>query len=153
MGAHDRTRPTTGVTELGEDAKATIVEHRVSPTAVTEVSEQMASSFQRRADRHRYGAEVTLFGLGRSVVGAVRDISISGMFVETAGLLPQHTNVGFELPLPGGASEPMRGRVVRIQDESDRHPAGLGIAFIKVDARLRSALVGLVKHLAECEGE
>jgi hypothetical protein len=133
-------------THLGEDATATIVEHRVSQTAKTEVSDRIAH-FRRRDDRLEYGVPVTLYALGRAIHGEVTNVSISGMFVATAGLLPRHSDVGFELPLPDGSTEPMRARLVRIQEETEVHRAGLGLAFIKVDARLRSRLVSLIKSL------
>ncbi len=138
VGEHDRT-------ELGQDSIGTLLDEG-SPHSVHKWARATPDQ-QRRAERVPYGARLTLYGGGNSVQGTIYNLSISGLFLETDDMVPLRINVGFQLPFLQGPNEVMQGRVVRHVASSPEHPSGLGIAFIRIDSRLRSRLVGLVRQV------
>ncbi len=78
-----------------------------------------------------------------------RDMSVGGMFVESASPPPVGTRVEFEIEVPVRQRKTVAGRgtVVwhRIERDPAGRPAGFGVQFAQLDPRFRE----LISHLVD----
>jgi CheY-like chemotaxis protein len=96
-----------------------------------------------RAPRRRCGAAVVIQEScdSKEQVLECRAVNLSrtGALLETGGPLP----IGTELDLvldPGGTAVPLRGRVVRIQEPSWDHAAGVAVQFLDPSAEIQRSV-------------
>ena len=84
------------------------------------------------------------------VEGRCYNISIGGMFLESAATRPKGSLVRFELVLAEGAAVRGLGEVVWAQEALPGRPAGLGLKFRFLEQRDRQAIFKLVsQHIKE----
>lgn len=87
--------------------------------------------------------------------GCALDLSVGGLFVETAKLLPVGTVIHIELPLPDLAQpQNVQGRVAWVNHpewvKKPKLPAGMGIQFLPLDVDTQAALAQLLAaHAAD----
>jgi CheY-like chemotaxis protein len=83
------------------------------------------------------------------LVWDIRDLSVSGAFLETRGPVPVGTDLNLSLVF-GRKVARVRASVVRVQEPSWEAPAGVGVAFTGFED---GALEMLETYVAEAEGE
>jgi len=83
------------------------------------------------------------------LVWDIRDLSVSGVFLETRGPVPVGTDLHLSLVFGRNVAR-VRGSVVRIQEPSWENPAGVGVHFSGFDS---GSLELLESYVAEAEGE
>lgn len=93
----------------------------------------------RRESRTPFRAAVCFTGpAGVEERGAARDLSLGGMFIETAAPLPFGTRVVVSIPLPSSPATLQVAAVVRWVDDS-----GIGVQFMNLGALETHQLVEL----------
>lgn len=113
----------------------------------------MTTKDQRRAHRRRIRVDIDWDAAAGSSGGWIRDISTTGMFIETEEALPMGTWVILEFVLPGSSGGRVRtgGKVVRHCDPLKARQTGLlpgiGIEFKRLSASARSRLERFVEAL------
>jgi CheY-like chemotaxis protein len=83
------------------------------------------------------------------LVWDIRDLSVSGAFLESRGPVPVGTALHLSLVF-GRSVARIRGSVVRIQEPSWENPAGVGVSFSDFEAGSIEVLEG---YVADAEGE
>jgi c-di-GMP-binding flagellar brake protein YcgR len=120
-----------------------------------------------REERRRYlrvavRAEATLVRNGTKARLPVRDISIGGAFLavplsdhielKTGGRFALTLIIDEEMPSPGeedGSTVHTQARIVRRDPGGDGRPAGVGVAFERIDLDNLTRIHALLGHLAE----
>lgn len=130
-------------TEAGSD------EFLVKPIRHAELLLAVSRHLHDRLCNHRIGARMPVTietGGVQTTVGSV-DLSLGGMFVETAHLFPPGTELLAEFVLPGAEGAPpvlVRAEVAWVNEAGGKlkrdMPVGMGLQFTKVTPEARSAL-------------
>jgi uncharacterized protein (TIGR02266 family) len=96
----------------------------------------LADQFRRTDPRYDRRLEVEIVAEGRRQVGHSRNISLGGMFVETAETLPVQTTIQVRFRVPT-QPEPVdvTGEVRWVEKSGSDQPAGMGIRFHGLRAR------------------
>lgn len=95
--------------------------------------------------------KVHFANLGESVNAHAANLSLTGMFIRTQQQCPAGTLPNFELELSDDlALVKGVGEVVwsRLEDESEKRPAGMGVRFLQIDQDSQAAITNAVdRHL------
>jgi CheY-like chemotaxis protein len=83
------------------------------------------------------------------LVWDIRDLSVSGAFLESRGPVPIGTDLNLSLVFGRNVAR-VRGSVVRIQEPSWENPAGVGVGFSDFEGGSLELLEG---YVADAEGE
>ena len=107
----------------------TVRDERVSPRAYVQVVESTGE---------------------RLVSWRVRNLSVSGAFIETRGPLPLELRLSLEI-MSGRRTIRLEAEVVRVQEPSWVSPGGVGVRFCDPGSEARAALVELIAHVRRAE--
>jgi c-di-GMP-binding flagellar brake protein YcgR len=94
------------------------------------------SNEKRRHDRLPIEAPVEIRAADNTLLGTVRDLSLSGIFVASGQLLPVDTTCQIEIIMHTGAQElRIKGqtRVARLQKNEETGESGMGFSFIEAE--------------------
>ena len=110
------------------------------------------SEERRRHARVSLGVEVDVSSSSNFFVGQARDLSMGGLFVETAVPVPMGSAVTIDLVLDG-KKHVLLAEVVWALDASDGTTLGVGVRLIDLPPRTRSAILAFVGRRAPVEFE
>ena len=116
----------------------------------TELSAQQAVNRNKRVGRMAEAHLVDASKPGGLVVLKVRNLSMSGAFLETQGPLP----IGHIMELEVALTNHMlraKAEVVRVQEPSWFYPGGVGIRFLDMDEESQAALESAVRVVSRVE--
>ncbi len=101
---------------------------------------------KRRAERHKVRFKLVYDDGNTFNAGSVRDVSETGLFLETALPLAIGTRV-MMTPLDSDELFEAPGRVVRVVEYDGANPGGMGIELIDVDEDERRNIVAMILRL------
>jgi uncharacterized protein (TIGR02266 family) len=103
-------------------------------------------TIKRRAhDRVPYTEPVRFFEWNKARSAQASEISVGGIFLQTAGPLNEGTLVTLRLAFPGSPSGfTALGRVVRTVRGSGLRPSGMGISFVDIPCSGRQMIEAYV---------
>ena len=111
---------------------------------------------KRRSDRHHVRFRL-VYDDGESYnAGIVRDLSVSGVFLETADPLPVGTDVTISsLEVEDDLAFEVAARVVRVEppDEDRLDAPGLGFQFVHLDDEQKDFLLRFIDRVESSEAE
>jgi hypothetical protein len=124
----------------GIDLRNDLSEKNKQPIAISTKGPVSSPNGRRKATRYQFNATVVIRWLGideqiHQAFGIVRDISTSGVFIETTAPLCLNANVELDIAPPsrhGSSSGPeleFEGRVVRAIDHNGQHGFAIAGAF------------------------
>jgi uncharacterized protein (TIGR02266 family) len=116
-------------------------------------AETRAAVERRRSERAPVTVRIEYATVDALFSDFTRDINEGGIFVETDEPIPLDQKVELKLRLPGSKQlVHARGRVVRIQPESEHSPAGIAIEFEELDREARETINRAVRRLRQEPG-
>lgn len=124
----------------------------VSIHDITRVWSDFRRAIQVRDERVRPRARVQVVESDgeRLVSWRIRDLSVSGAFIETRGPLPVGQQLSLEI-VSGGRRIPLEAEVVRVQEPSWLSPAGVAVGFLEVGSRASLDLEELIAQVRRVE--
>jgi c-di-GMP-binding flagellar brake protein YcgR len=101
---------------------------------------------KRRAERHKVRFKLVYDDGETFNAGTVRDVSETGLFLETALPLAKGTKVTL-MPVDSDEMFEASGKVVRIEDYEGGNRGGMGIEFVDIAEGDRRAVVEVIRKL------
>ena len=101
---------------------------------------------KRRAERHRVRFKLVYDDGDTFNAGTVRDVSETGLFLETALPLPKGTKVMLT-PLESDEIFEAHGKVVRVEEYDGGNPGGMGIEFTDLSEDEVKNVVTMIRRL------
>lgn len=101
---------------------------------------------KRRAERHRVRFKLVYDDGDTFNAGSVRDVSETGLFLETALPLAVNTDVVLT-PVDSDEVFEAKGRVVRVVEYDGTRTGGMGIEFTGLDENERRNIVAMIRRL------
>jgi len=101
---------------------------------------------QRRAERHKVRFKLVYDDGDTFNAGTVRDVSETGLYLETALPLPKGTRVMLT-PLDSDELFEAHGKVVRVEEYDGGNPGGMGIEFVDLTDAERKNVVSMIRRL------
>jgi hypothetical protein len=101
---------------------------------------------KRRSERHKVRFKLVYDDGDTFNAGTVRDVSETGLFLETALPLAKGTDVTLT-PLESDELFEARGKVVRVEEYDGGNPGGMGIEFTDLSEAERKNVVSMIRRL------
>jgi hypothetical protein len=101
---------------------------------------------KRRAERHKVRFKLVYDDGETFNAGTVRDVSETGLFLETALPLAKGTQVMLT-PVDSEELFEAHGKVIRVEEYDGGNPGGMGIEFVDIDEAERRNVVAMILRL------